>query len=353
LKVENKLRNWLALHRVPGIGPIKFQKCLLKDKALARLPSWVQPDWKAVELDLKWRQQKNCNILTLLDTDYPQILKEIANPPPVLFVQGSVAILQTRQIAIVGSRYPSHTGIEIARNFAKHFVELGFTITSGLALGIDTASHQGALTCGKTIAILGCGLDQIYPAANKKLATEIIDNGGALVSEFPIGIKPKAGNFPSRNRIISGLSLGVLVVEAAASSGALITAEIAAEQGREVFAVPGSIYNMKTKGCHKLIKQGAKLVDSANDVLEELNLLLNRPVINKSCFEDQKTGTILSNVALAPEHIELLSYINSHVTSVDEIVINSKHPVHKVSNILVQLELDGHITAVPGGYVRY
>lgn len=387
LKVEKNLRNWLALHRVPGVGPIKFQKCLSEDQTLASLPSWVQPDWKAVELDLQWQCQKNCYILTLLDVNYPKLLKEIANPPPLLFVQGNIDILQTRQIALVGSRNPSRIGVEVAYNFAKHFTELGFTITSGLAIGIDTASHKGALISGKTIAVLACGLDQMYPASNKKLAAEIIEKQGALISEFPVGIGPKAGNFPSRNRIISGLSLGVLVVEAAASSGALITAEIAAEQGREVFAIPGSIYNAKAKGCHKLIKQGAKLVDSVDDILEELNLLLSKPLSNKllikkqprdmhkttaafgSCYSRESlkslninigdisgispTDTDVSDVVLSSEYLELLAYINNQiVTSIDEVVIHSKRSIQEVSNILGQLELNGYITAVPGGYVR-
>lgn len=351
------LPNWLALYRTPGVGSAKFKQCLLAEPELINLPTWVKPDWLAVEKDLQWQQQKNCYILTLQDPRYPALLREITNSPPILFVQGDIEILNNQQIALVGSRHPSAQGLETAYNFAKYLMELGFTITSGLALGIDAASHKGALACaqGKTLAVLGCGLDQIYPAANKKLAYQIIENG-ALISEFPIGVAPQAQNFPQRNRIISGLSLGVLVVEAAIKSGALITANIAAEQGREVFAIPGSIHNAKAKGCHKLIRQGAKLVESTEDVLEELSELL-KPGAAKSCVVVKNKGNIPINsifsneIALDKEYLELLSYIDG-MTTVDELVIRSGYLVQKVSCILMQLELDGYITAVPGGYIR-
>jgi DNA processing protein len=341
------------LHRAPGIGPVKFKQCLLTDPDLVNLPTWLKPDWRAVDLDLQWQQQENCHILTLNDLSYPSLLKEIANPPPILFVQGDVKVLNKQQLAIVGTRYPSHQGIEMAYNFANYLVTLGFTITSGLALGIDTASHQGALankTQGATVAVLGCGLDQIYPAQNKKLALEIIAHG-AVISEFPLGVRPLPGNFPSRNRIISGLSLGVLIVEAALKSGALITAQLAGEQGREVFVLPGSIYNAKAKGCHQLIKQGAKLVESGADILEELNGLL-RPEITKSCAPWQNKANISVKPPLANEHLELLSYINQQMISVDEVILQSGYPAYAVSSILMQLELDGYIVAVPGGYIR-
>ncbi len=351
--MRQALLNWLALHRVPGVGPVKFQQCLLEEPDLINLPAWVKPDWQAVERDLQWLQQKNCYILTLNDPRYPALLREIPTPPPILFVQGDINALNNQQIALVGTRHPSPQGIDIAYNFAKHFVALGFTITSGLALGIDTASHSGALAVenGKTLAVLGCGLDQIYPAINKNLAYKIIENG-ALISEFPIGVEPKAGNFPSRNRIISGLCQGVLVIEAAIRSGALITAECAVEQGREVFAVPGSVYNAKAKGCHKLIRQGAKLVESTNDVLEELSVLL-RPVVTKSCIAVQNKCNISSDVTLAKEYLELLSYINDgYMTPVDEVVIRSGYSVQEATSKLMQLELEGYILAVPGGYTR-
>lgn len=357
--MRNNLRNWLALHRTPKIGSIKFKEFLLDDGTLGNLPDWIQPNWLAVAQDLAWQEKDNCHILTLQDKDYPVLLKKIHNPPPVLFVQGNLNVLHQQQIAIVGSRRPTHLGVEIAHNFAKYFATLGLTITSGLALGIDTASHQGAISSsaiGKTIAVMACGLDQIYPSANKSLAARIVAEGGALVSEFPIGVQPVPNNFPSRNRIISGLSLGVLVVEAAAASGALITAEIAADQGREVFAIPGSIYNAKSKGCHKLIKQGAKLVDSTDDVLEELSTLLNIPSTstrNETCQTSTKTDTIIAKKTLYPEYIEVLSCIDFDPTPVDSIIMRSKRSAMAVNNMLVQLELEGHITSVPGGYIRY
>ena len=353
-KVRETLPNWLALHRVYGVGPIKFQQCLLADPELQRLPGWVKPDWRAVEKDLQWQQQPDCHILTLQDADYPMRLKETANPPPVLFVQGLLNVLNKSQIAMVGSRHPSHHGLDIAYNFAKHFAEVGFVITSGLALGIDTASHKGALgsTDGQTIAVAACGLDQIYPPSNQDLAAKILARG-ALVSEFPIGVPPVAGNFPSRNRIISGLSLGVLVVEAAAKSGALITANMAAEQGREVFAIPSSIYSAKSKGCHLLIKQGAKLAESAEDIIEELNPLLKAITkSSKSCVVTPNKCNIINDEPLAKEHLALLSYIDGITTSVDDLVMRSKCKVQEVSSILMQLELAGYILAVPGGYVR-
>lgn len=352
LQVKYNLNNWLALHRVPGVGPIKFQQWLQNNPTLEQLPSWVEPNWKAVALDLKWQQQENCHIITLLDDNYPPLLKTIANPPPILFMQGNINLLATQQLAIVGSRYPSQQGSEIAYNFAKHFVTLGFTVTSGLALGIDTASHKGALTTGNTIAVLGCGLEQIYPAANKTLANSILANQGLLLTEFPIGAAPKAGNFPSRNRIISGLSLGTLVVEAAINSGALITAALATEQGREVFAIPGSIYNTKSKGCHKLIKQGAKLVESAADILEELN-----PVLTNNKFASLVTNTAqrvnkITNDKLTTDQIELLRYFNNNITTINEMILVSKRPATEIINLLTQLELDGYISSTPGGYIR-
>jgi DNA processing protein len=352
LKVGNNLHNWLALHRVYGIGSIKFQQCLLKEPDLANLPAWVQPDWQLVEQDLQWQQQQDCYILKLNDPQYPDLLKKIANPPPVLFVRGAIDVLNKQQLAIVGSRRPSSQGLDIAYGFAKQLVNLDFIITSGLALGIDAASHQGALseTNGKTLAVLGCGLDQIYPPANKNLAAKIIENG-ALISEFPIGVEPKAGNFPSRNRIISGLSLGVLVVEAAATSGALITAQIAAEQSREVFAIPGSIFNANARGCHKLIRQGAKLVENINDILEELNGLLVKNNVQSCCHPINEID-IAANMPLAAEYIELLSNIRRPVTSVDELIALSGRTIQEISSMLMNLELGGYILSIPGGYTR-
>ncbi|TXK97341.1 DNA-protecting protein DprA, partial [Methylococcaceae bacterium HT1] len=216
-------------------------------------------DWDSVEQDLLWREQKDNHILLFTDTDYPSQLKEIPDPPPILFARGDVDLMQFPQLAIVGSRTPSSSGLQMATDFASSLATTGFTITSGLALGIDAASHRGALAVqGKTIAVTGTGLDRVYPATHKELATEIA-NTGVLVSEFPPGTSAKANHFPRRNRIISGLCVGLLVVEAAKHSGSLISARMALEQNREVFAIPGSIYNPVARGCNALIREGAKL----------------------------------------------------------------------------------------------
>ncbi|WP_221899747.1 DNA-processing protein DprA [Bathymodiolus platifrons methanotrophic gill symbiont] len=216
-------------------------------------------DWDSVEQDLLWREQKDNHILLFTDTDYPSQLKEIPDPPPILFARGDVDLMQFPQLAIVGSRNPSSSGLQMATDFASSLATTGFTITSGLALGIDAASHRGALAVqGKTIAVTGTGLDRVYPATHKELATEIA-NTGVLVSEFPPGTSAKANHFPRRNRIISGLCVGLLVVEAAKHSGSLISARMALEQNREVFAIPGSIYNPLARGCNALIREGAKL----------------------------------------------------------------------------------------------
>ncbi len=231
------------------------------------------PDWSLIDYDLDWLSQPNNTVITLSDASYPAQLKEIADPPPLLFVRGNPELLSLPQIAIVGSRNPSTSGLDIAFNFAKTLSHCGFTITSGLALGIDAASHLGALKAqGYTIAVAGTGLDRVYPAKHKDLATEIV-NTGAMISEFPPGTTAKANHFPRRNRIISGLCQGLLVVEAAKQSGSLITARMALEQNREVFAIPGSIHNPLARGCNALIREGAKLIVSAADILDEFGIV--------------------------------------------------------------------------------
>lgn len=346
-----KLSNWLAVHHSPGVGPAKFHNYLQLDPILQNIPIGLQPDWCSVDADLSWLQKNSdAHIITLLDERYPSILKNINNPPPVLYVRGDVSCISKPQIAMVGSRNPTTIGLQQAQYFAKHFASLGFVVTSGLALGIDTASHQGALSVidGKTIAILGSGLDNIYPWQNKKLAASIIDNG-CLVSDFPIGTQPLASNFPRRNRIISGLSLGVLVVEAALNSGSLITARYAADQGREIFAIPGAIHNDKIKGCHQLIRQGAKLVESAEDVLEELAALLKYVIRDKRASSNVSSSE-KANLSVLQE--QLLNKVDYESTSVDIIVRRSGLAAGIVSAILLELELLGFITVVPGGYAR-
>lgn len=272
------------------------------------------------------------------------MLKEISSPPPVLFVRGNPEILSLPQIAIVGSRNPSKLGLETATNFAKDLTHHGYIITSGLALGIDAASHQGALQGhGLTIAVAGTGLDRIYPARHKQLALDIIENG-AIISEFPPGTKAKANHFPRRNRIISGLSMGLLVVEAAKQSGSLITARLALEQNREVFAIPGSIHNPLARGCNALIRQGAKLVETSTDILEELGQYNQAHKI---------TETESKQTTLDLEQQTILNLVMYNPTSIDNLVENSGQPVEIISSILLTLELQGYIESAAGGcYTR-
>ncbi|MEQ1544918.1 DNA-processing protein DprA [Methyloglobulus sp.] len=302
------------------------------------------PDWSIVDFDLAWLEQNNNAVLTLFDPDYPAQLKEIHDPPPVLFVRGNPELLSLPQIAIVGSRNPSTIGMETATAFAKTLSQYGFVITSGLALGIDAASHQGALSAkGYTIAVAGTGLDRVYPARHIDLATEIV-NTGAMVSEFPPGTLAKANHFPRRNRIISGLCQGLLVVEAAKQSGSLITARMALEQNREVFAIPGSIHNPLARGCNALIREGAKLVETTQDILEEFNQYIQQD-------ENISGGTLQTTLDL--EQQTLLNRVMFSPTSIDKLVEESRTSVEVISSMLLILELSGYVEANAGGsYTR-
>ncbi len=293
---------------------------------------------------MSWVEQKNNAVITFNDANYPAQLKEIADPPPLLFVRGNADLLSHPQIAIVGSRNPSSLGEETAFNFAKTLSRHGFVITSGLALGIDAASHRGALnTKGYTVAVTGTGLDRVYPARHKDLATEIV-NTGVMVSEFPPGTTAKANHFPRRNRIISGLCQGLLVVEAAKQSGSLITARMALEQNREVFAIPGSIHNPLARGCNALIRQGAKLVETTQDILEELNQYYQ---------QDDNITPITMESILDLEQQTLLNHVMFSPTSIDKLVENTGESVEVISSMLLILELQGYLEATAGGcYMR-
>ncbi|HEY5138585.1 MAG TPA: DNA-processing protein DprA, partial [Methylococcales bacterium] len=297
-----------------------------------------------IDYDLSWLEQQNNGVITFNDTNYPSQLKEIADPPPVLFVRGNPDLLSLPQIAIVGSRNPSALGEETAFNFAKTLSLYGFVITSGLALGIDGASHRGALNAkGYTVAVAGTGLDRVYPARHKELATEIV-NTGVMISEFPPGTTAKANHFPRRNRIISGLCQGLLVVEAARQSGSLITARMALEQNREVFAVPGSIHNPLARGCNALIREGAKLVETTQDILEELNQFYQ---------QDEKLLPFTMQSTLDLEQQTLLNRVMFSPTSIDHLVENTGESVEVISSMLLILELQGYLEATAGGcYVR-
>ena len=372
---------WLALLRTHGIGPIKRRVLsqafpevaeifTAKTKELENLgitastiSNIKNPSWELVDQDLKWLEQPNHHLVTIENSDYPSILKEIYDAPLALFVDGNPQVLSTQQLAIVGSRHPSYIGLDNAYDLAKQLATLDITITSGLAIGTDTESHRGALDAfGNTIAVLGTGVDNIYPVKNKSIAGRIIEQGGAIVSEFPLGTKPKPENFPRRNRIISGLSLGVLVIEATIRSGSLITARLAAEQGREVFAIPGAINNPLARGCHMLIRQGAKLVEGIEDILEELLLLSPNGIkaklpeisIIKNGSESKITTDdkldVKKNLACATQ--KLLEYINYEQTPIDKLIDQSGLSAQNISSHLLILELQGLIKKTCGGYVK-
>ncbi|GLO62369.1 DNA protecting protein DprA [Vibrio sp. MACH09] len=361
---EKQLLSWLMLSATPNIGGYKLTKLLYLDSAenivgysTARLQSigfnskqvhYIKHQARSdAELCLKWRDASCCNhIITLNCELYPSLLKEIASPPPVLFIKGDPKLLSRPQIAIVGSRNASIDGLNLAKRFSASLVEQKLIITSGLALGIDGYAHDGALSAkGKTIAVLGSGLDNIYPSRHKSLASRIIDSG-ALVSEFRPNAKPRAEHFPRRNRIISGLSCGVLVVEAALKSGSLITARYALEQNRDVFALPGTIQSPHSLGSNKLIQQGAKLVQNCEDILVEIESLLNWSIDKQLELFDQQD----ENEQL-PFH-QLLANVGVEATPVDILAQRTNIPVSKVMMQLLELELQGHVAAVTGGYIR-
>jgi len=371
---QQHYRPWLMLAKTPGVGTKTYSHLLeqfgspeavfkatsdqlaaagLSTKSLNFLTS---PDWSLLEPDFDWAQQELAHILTLDDDRYPPLLREIADPPPVLYVYGQISALTLNPFAMVGSRNPSSTGTETAFSFAKHLSSMGFSIVSGMALGIDAASHRGALAAnGPTIAVTGTGLDRVYPAKHKDIAHQIPENG-ALVSEFPPGTPPSAGNFPRRNRIISGLSYGVLVVEAALKSGSLITARLAVEQGREVFAVPGSIHNPLAKGCNALIREGAKLVEAAQHVLEEFKGIgsvmldnLSHENCGNNVIEFSTVGSHDNDSDLDEDYLKVLEGVGFEPTSVDKVINRSGLTADAVCSMLLVLELRGYINPVSGG----
>ena len=302
----------------------------------------------AVERALEWAARPNHCILTLADEDYPRQLLEIPDPAPLLYVIGDTALLSRRGVAIVGSRNASAQGEANAAQFAEALSRAGLSVLSGLALGVDAAAHRGGLAGeGSTVAVMGTGADIVYPKKNVPLAADIARRG-ALVTEFPLGTPPMAGNFPRRNRLISGLARGVLVVEAALASGSLITARLAAEQGREVFAIPGSIHSPLARGCHVLIRQGAKLVESAEDVLEELRgagappPTAISPATAPATIADSGTHTSGSD---AP----LLQYMGYDAFDMDTLAQRSGLTAEALSAMLLELELEGKVARLPGG----
>lgn len=369
---QDDIRDWLALLYAPAIGCVHYQHLLAHFPAptdlfqpegygLAeqlQLPAKTlkylkHPDWQRVDKDLRWAQDNHCHIISFHDSRYPALLKEIPDPPPLLFIRGNPTLLSQPQIAIVGSRNPSPGGRQTAQDFAQGLSDAGLVISSGLALGIDAASHQGALASkgaggGTTIAIAGTGPDRIYPARHRDLGHEIIHRG-AIVTEFPPGTPPLAANFPRRNRIISGLSLGTLVVEAALRSGSLITARLAAEQGREVFAIPGSIHNPLARGCHSLIRQGVKLTEDITHILEELGPLATTALAQLEI----SAKTHISIAGQTTTEIDfLVENMGYEPTAMDTLIERSGLTPDSVSAMLLSLELEGRITSSGGLYSR-
>lgn len=355
--------HWLAVSYLPSISPRLLRQWLchfgdIEAFFKAPLSEWLAAglqekhitairniNWRQIDNDLRWLEIPNQSLLTINDSDYPRLLLEIPDPPLVLYVRGQQAALAKPQLAIVGSRNATPAGLQHARRFATELTEAGLIVTSGLATGIDSAGHRGALSAnGATIAVTGTGLHHCYPPGNRRLMEDIVEHHGAIVSEFSLDTRPHAFHFPRRNRIISGLSLGVLVVEAAQKSGSLITVRHALEQGRDVFAIPGSINQPLSKGCHHLIRQGAKLVESVSDILEELVFVSQSQAPAKK-RDNQRT-------AVPPEHRIVFDQIDEHVTPIDRIIQQSRLTPSEVSSILLVLELGGHILSVAGGYVR-
>lgn len=326
-----------------------------------QLSAFHRPNWAQIENILCKSKACNSVVIAFDDKEYPTELKQIYDPPLVLFVQGNLQLLNRRQLAIVGSRFASIDAQETAYQLAKEVAEQRIVITSGLALGVDGFAHKGALaTSTGTIAVVATGLDHVYPAKHRQLAKEILSKNGAIVSEFLPGVLPKPGHFPKRNRLISGLSLGVLVVEAAMKSGSLITARCAIEHNREVYAVPSTIKNPLAKGCHWLIKQGAKLVETSADIVDDLPKEKQKEnnINAKQSRATRKQAKPLVERTVEKSHIKplcndaLLASVGFEVTPVDRIVARSSLAINEVLTRLTVLELTGLVSSVPGGYLR-
>ena len=357
---------WLALARAPGLhaghlaragaSPSPPTELLRESRAAlaalglgaATVAALADPDAGELAADERWLCGDGHRLVTWGSPDYPPLLASIPDAPLVLFVAGAVDALSLPQLAIVGSRNPTALGCDTAESFARHVAGAGLAITSGLALGIDAAGHRGALRAGGcTVAVLGCGLDIAYPRENAALASQIVASGGALVSDLPTGAKPLKQHFPRRNRIISGLSVGTLVVEAALQSGSLITARLAGDQGREVFAIPGSIHNPMARGCHRLIRQGAKLVETADDIFTELGALLAglKPDSRAEAPDVQE----VFRPELDKDYEILLDALGFAPASIDSLVARTGFAANAAASMLLVLELGGWVAQQHGG----
>ncbi|GAA0818307.1 DNA-processing protein DprA [Colwellia asteriadis] len=375
---------WLALKLVPRLATHK-KLTLVNDYGLqslfasssksspltsahglsaTHLSAFNYPNWSKVNEIIEQSGNANADIISFDDAYYPAQLKQIYDPPLVLFTKGNTSLLNLQQVAIVGSRFSTIKGRETAFDFAQQLTKKNYIVNSGLAIGIDAAAHQGVLAIqGKTIAVVATGVDIVYPTRHRDLASEILQNDGLIVSEFYPATQPRAGHFPKRNRLISGLSEGVVVVEAELKSGSLITARCALEQNREVFAVPSSIDNPQAKGCHWLIKQGAKLVENSADIIDELMEMTESSLYSKesnSTYVNTKQPKVVIASKKPNEkspskdlcNDNLLASVGYEITPIDKVVSRSELPVEEVITRLTMLELSGLITAVPGGYIR-
>jgi len=353
---RHELAAWLRLLETPGLGRTSARKLLtalgspegvlgastrcraeVVGASAAALLDAAPPDFDALlTRTLEWLTEGgDRDVVTLGDPRYPPLLFETADPPLLLYTHGRTALLRAESLAVVGSRNPTPQGRDNAQAFARHLSQAGLTVVSGLALGIDAAAHAGGLEGpGSTVAVVGTGLDRVYPKRHLKRAHRIVERG-LIVSEYTIGTPSLAEHFPQRNRIIAGLTRGTLVVEAAVQSGSLITARLASEAGRDVFAIPGSIHSPQSRGCHWLIKQGAKLVDSADDILEELNL--GRPALAASAPSDEPA-----------DDDPLLDALGFEPVSLEALVARTGWPAERLSAQLLELELDGKVARLPG-----
>jgi len=293
---------------------------------------------REIEADLKWLDLPGHSLISIFDQRYPALLKEIDDPPLCLYASGNPDLLNRDQVAIVGSRKPTQLGLKIAKQFASELSRLGIVITSGLAYGIDASAHTGALQeSGETIAVMGCGCDLIYPRSHERLAMRVGEKG-IIVSEFPLRTRVQKRNFPQRNRLVTGLSLGTLVVEAAVKSGSLVSAYLALDQNREVYAVPGSIFSTQSVGCHQLIRDGAKLTESVSDILEELPGYV---ILPPDSADDEPSS----------EKRKILEQLSASPISPDELHEITGIPINQLVSLLINLEIEGHIVGNQGGYV--
>lgn len=360
------LADWLRLTSTPGLSP-NTQRTLLAAFGLpervfsaghsavagvvgheAAMTLNTPVDRERLDRTLAWLETPGNHIVTLADAAYPSSLLEIPDPPVLLYVTGTPSVLSAPALAIVGARSATRQGEETARAFARSLAEAGLVIISGLAMGIDAAAHEGALLAspGLTIAVTGTGVDRVYPARHRKLAHQIAEHG-AILSEYPLGTPPLPHNFPRRNRLIAGLSAGVLVVEAALNSGSLITARLAAEGGREVFAIPGSIHSPTARGCHRLIRDGAKLVETAADVLDELRWSGRRQTSSSPAIESCSPTRATQDDD--PQTTAVLLAIGFDPVDIDTLATRCCLTVDALYAILTPLELSGRLVRMPGG----